>query len=269
MPVAPACNISCNYCNRKNDCVNESRPGVTSEILSPEQALARFQKVSEKLDNLSVVGIAGPGDGLANWKPTKKTLELIRQADPNITFCLSTNGLNLPLYAAEIIDLGIQHVTVTVNSIDPNIGASIYRDIHYQGEILNGSEGAEVLMNNQLQGIKDLAENEVLVKVNMVMIEGINDFHIPEIVKKVKEMGAFTSNIMPLIPVEDTVFGSYPQTSMAKIKEARKVCREVLPQMCHCKQCRADAIGLLGKDISELFIEGRNKCACACKKEAG
>ncbi|MCB1485180.1 MAG: nitrogenase cofactor biosynthesis protein NifB, partial [Hyphomicrobiaceae bacterium] len=24
--VAPACNIQCNYCNRKYDCANESRP---------------------------------------------------------------------------------------------------------------------------------------------------------------------------------------------------------------------------------------------------
>ncbi len=28
LPVAPACNIQCNYCNRKYDCSNESRPGV-------------------------------------------------------------------------------------------------------------------------------------------------------------------------------------------------------------------------------------------------
>ena len=31
--VAPACNIQCNYCNRKFDCANESRPGVVSELL--------------------------------------------------------------------------------------------------------------------------------------------------------------------------------------------------------------------------------------------
>jgi nitrogen fixation protein NifB len=36
--VAPACNIQCNYCNRKYDCANESRPGVVSELLTPEEA---------------------------------------------------------------------------------------------------------------------------------------------------------------------------------------------------------------------------------------
>ena len=35
--VAPACNIQCNYCNRKYDCSNESRPGVVSEKLTPRR----------------------------------------------------------------------------------------------------------------------------------------------------------------------------------------------------------------------------------------
>jgi nitrogen fixation protein NifB len=44
--VAPACNIQCNYCNRKYDCANESRPGVVSELLTPEEAAhkAKFHK---------------------------------------------------------------------------------------------------------------------------------------------------------------------------------------------------------------------------------
>ena len=40
LPVAPACNVQCNFCDRKHDCPNESRPGVTSVVLSPGQALA-------------------------------------------------------------------------------------------------------------------------------------------------------------------------------------------------------------------------------------
>lgn len=35
LPVAPKCNIKCNFCNRKYDCINESRPGVTSNVLTP------------------------------------------------------------------------------------------------------------------------------------------------------------------------------------------------------------------------------------------
>lgn len=79
--MAPACNISCNYCNRKFDCVNESRPGVTSEVLSPEEALEKFLWVKREMPNLSVVGIAGPGDALANWPAVSKTLRAIRAVD--------------------------------------------------------------------------------------------------------------------------------------------------------------------------------------------
>jgi len=39
LPVAPRCNIQCNFCNRKYDCANESRPGVTSHLMNPEQGV--------------------------------------------------------------------------------------------------------------------------------------------------------------------------------------------------------------------------------------
>ncbi|NLI91168.1 MAG: nitrogenase cofactor biosynthesis protein NifB [Peptococcaceae bacterium] len=267
LPVAPQCNISCNYCSRKFDCVNESRPGVTSEILMPGKALDRFKMVRDQLPNLSVVGIAGPGDALANWDKTKRTLELIREEDKEVTFCLSTNGLLLPELAEEIVRLEVHHVTVTVNCIHPAIGASIYKSIHYGGQLYSGIEGARILIRNQIEGIKKLAEKGVLVKVNTVMIQGVNDHHIPDVVKKVKELGAFTSNIMPLIPVQGSVFEDLPPTSAKRIAEMRKECGEHLQQMMHCKQCRADAIGMLGNDCSDQFIKGRKKCSC--RQEAG
>ena len=66
LPVAPKCNIQCKYCVRDFDCVNESRPGVTSEILNPQQALERVDEVLEKYHYIKVVAIAGPGEPLAN-----------------------------------------------------------------------------------------------------------------------------------------------------------------------------------------------------------
>ena len=67
LPVAPECNMQCNYCNRKFDCVNESRPGVTSALLNPEQAVAYLGgRPGKSAGNISVAGIAGPGDPFAN-----------------------------------------------------------------------------------------------------------------------------------------------------------------------------------------------------------
>ena len=82
LPVAPRCNMQCNFCNRKFDCVNESRPGVTSTVLTPPQALAYLDHILERQPEISVVGIAGPGDPFANPEETMQTLRLVRGKYP-------------------------------------------------------------------------------------------------------------------------------------------------------------------------------------------
>lgn len=253
LPVAPKCNVQCNYCNRKFDCVNESRPGVTSEVLTPELAARKFAWVKSEIDELSVVGIAGPGDALAEWQHTKETIQKIKKENPDIIFCLSTNGLLLPDYAKEIVKLGIGHVTVTVNAIDPEIGAKIYRHVIYKNKYYQGAQAAQILLENQLAGIEQLTAHGILVKINIVMIKGINDTHIPDVVKKVKSMGVFVTNIMPLIPAAGSAFEHFPQTSMKEVNELRNRCELDIQQMRHCQQCRADAIGRLSQDRSQEF----------------
>lgn len=255
LPVAPACNIQCNYCHRDYDCVNESRPGVTSGILTPEQALDRFLKVKQKIPNLTVIGFAGPGDALANFDRVKETARLIGNTDPDILFCLSTNGLMLPDYAEDIIKTGITHVTITINAIDRAIGAKIYDHINYRGRVYTGEEAAEILINNQLYGLKSLSDRGIICKVNIVAIKDVNEEHIEDIAKRVKELGAFKTNIMQLIPAKETRFEDVEKLSNRKLNEIRKKCSRHISQMYHCQQCRADAIGLLHQDRSVEFRE--------------
>lgn len=260
IPVAPECNISCNYCSRKYDCANESRPGVTSEVLTPEEALEKFKLVKSKIENLTVIGIAGPGDALANFPKVKKSLELIRKEDPKITFCLSTNGLMLPFYANQLIELGVSHVTVTINAVDEKIGALIYKEVNYLGRKYKGEEAARILLRNQLLGLEYLCSKGVVCKVNIVMSKGINDSHIKEVVKKVKECGAYMTNIMQMIPVQGSRFEHLPLVSNAELNEMRKTCEVDMKQMYHCRQCRADAIGTLAEDRS---IDFRTSAGCS------
>lgn len=263
LPVAPKCNIQCNYCVRKYDCPNESRPGVTTEVLTPEQAFRKYAIVKEKMDNLTVVGIAGPGDALANFEETKKTLQLIKEYDPNVTFCLSTNGLMLPLYAQELIDLGVSHVTVTMNAVDAEIGAKIYKHVNFMGTHYTGLAAASILLANQLTGLKYLTSRGIICKVNCVVLKGINDHHIEEVTKKAKELGVYITNIMQLIPVTGSAFENLPLVSNKEITELRKKCEVNIKQMYHCRQCRADAIGTLDNDLS---IEFRG-CSGSCSEE--
>ena len=264
IPVAPKCNISCNYCSRKYDCANESRPGVTSEILSPEEALEKFKVVKSNMKNLTVVGIAGPGDALANFQEIKSSLTLIREESPETIFCLSTNGLMLPLYANELIKLGVSHVTVTINAVDKKIGAKIYKEVNYLGHKYVGEEGAEILLDNQLKGLRYLCSNGIVCKVNIVMLKGINDKHIKEVVKKVKECRAYMTNIMQMIPVPGSRFEHLPLVSNIELNEMRKECEVDIKQMYHCRQCRADAIGTLSQDRS---IDFRNAECGICESK--
>lgn len=262
LPVAPKCNIQCNFCNRKYDCTNESRPGVTSKVLTPEEAADKVGVVLEKIPNLKVLGIAGPGDPLAN-EETFDTLRLIRERYPDLTSCISTNGLALPGRAKELYDLGVRFVTVTMNAVDAKIGGKVYSTVLWDGKNLKGAEGAEQLIRNQKEGIRVCSELGMVVKVNIVMIPEINGPHIPEIVKEVKQLGAYIVNILPLIPVAGTRFEDCRAPTPKERKEMMDLCAEDARMMRHCKQCRADAIGMLGDDRSAEFVQ-TGDCGSGC-----
>ncbi|CAI7980019.1 MULTISPECIES: nitrogenase cofactor biosynthesis protein NifB [unclassified Parafrankia] len=259
--VAPGCNIQCNYCNRKYDCANESRPGVTSDLLTPEDALAKVKLVASEIKQMSVLGIAGPGDPLANPKRTFRTLELVARDCPDIKLCLSTNGLTLPDHVDRIAALNVDHVTITINMIDPEVGERIYPWVAYKGKKYTGREASKILSERQLEGLAMLAERKILAKVNSVMIPGVNDEHLVEVSKTVRGLGAFLHNVMPLVsaPEHGTVFGlaGQPGPTPQQLKALQDRCEGEdgadMNMMRHCRQCRADAVGLLGEDRGDEF----------------
>ena len=257
--VAPACNIQCNYCNRKYDCSNESRPGVTSERLTPEESAKKVMYVGGEVERLSVLGIAGPGDALANPEKTFKTFELVRERASDLKLCLSTNGLELPKYVDEMVKYNIDHVTVTINSVDitGEIGSKIYPWIFYNNKRYYGKEAAQILLERQLEGMKKCVENGILIKANSVLIPGINDKHLPEVSKKLKEIGVFLHNIMPIIsePEHGTAFGlaGVPSATDQEQMAVQEACGMDMKLMQHCRQCRADAVGLIGEDRGQEF----------------
>ena len=255
--VAPACNIQCNYCNRKYDCANESRPGVVSEKLTPEQAAKKVLAVASTIPQMTVLGIAGPGDPLANPQKTFKTFELIAKSAPDIKLCLSTNGLALPDHVETISKFKVDHVTITINMVDPDIGRHIYPWIFWNHKRYTGREAAQLLTERQLLGLEMLSARGILCKVNSVMIPGVNDRHLVEVNRAVKARGAFLHNIVPLIsaPEHGTVFGLAGQRgpTAQELKRLQDDCEGEMNMMRHCRQCRADAVGLLGEDRSAEF----------------
>lgn len=260
LPVAPKCNLQCNYCHRSYDCANECRPGITRELLSPQEALQRVTAVKTKIPQLSVVGIAGPGDPLANPAKTFETFRLVGQAFPEMQLCLSTNGLTLPGFLDELEAHKIGFVTVTVNAVDPEIGDQIYAWVLEDGIVHRGPEAAALVWSRQKAGIQGLVSRGIIVKVNTVLIPGINDSHVLDIAREMRDLGVFLFNIMPLIPLPQTPFEHFSPPSAEQRRQIVQACMPVIKIMRHCQQCRADAVGFLGEDRSEEFTKSQAAC---------
>jgi nitrogen fixation protein NifB len=100
-----------------------------------------------------------------------------------------------------------------------------------------------------------LVAADVLVKVNSVLIPGINDHHLQAVNAEIKKRGAFLHNIMPLIsdPAHGTHFGLNGQRGPTpqEVKAVQDAIGGGARLMKHCRQCRADAVGMLGEDLSQ------------------
>lgn len=242
IPVAPKCNIQCNYCERGLNAYVK-RPGFTSKILTPIEALKAVEKAVKDNRELSVVGVAGPGDALAN-EETFTALELIHARYPWLLKCVATNGLELPTNANRLLRCGVEAVTITVNAVDPIIASQIYEYTTFKGEICSGIKAVQTLISNQLKGIELSSRLGLCVKVNTVLIPKINDWHVTEVAKTVARSGAFIMNIIPLIPGHK--FSHLKPPTWEEIKNARKLCSKHITQFKDCKLCRADAYGIPG-----------------------
>jgi nitrogen fixation protein NifB len=255
LPVAPKCNMQCNYCNRDFECVNESRPGVSCTVLTPVQAADYLDLVLKKITNISVVGIAGPGDPFANGEETMETLRLVRDRRPEMILCLATNGLDVSRYVDELADLRLSHITVTVNAVDPAVGRLIYAWARRDKKMYRGEDAARVILESQMEGIRKLKEKKITVKINTVIIPGINDNHVSSIAERVSGLGADIMNCIPLYHVADTPFEGVTPPSGEKMSAVRAEAKVHMPQMNHCSRCRADAAGMIGEPHSEEITD--------------
>ncbi len=261
LPVAPRCNIQCRYCNRKYDCVNESRPGVTSAVLTPAQAMAYLDFVLEKVRSISVVGIAGPGDPFANPAETMETLRLVRQRYPDMICCLATNGLGIGPHIDALAQLEVSHVTVTLNAIDPEIGQRIYAYVRWGKRVLGPKAGFEILLEKQLEAIARLKEKHITTKVNTIILPGINADHIEAVAEKMAGMGVDILNCIPFYPNAGSAFAALGEPSKEAVAEIRAKAARHLPQMYHCQRCRADAVGILGEENGAEIVAKLQECA--------
>jgi nitrogen fixation protein NifB len=251
LPVAPKCNVQCNFCSRRYDCINESRPGVSSALLSPGQAVHYLRQVMQARPETAVVGIAGPGDPFASPQLTLETLRRVRKHWPDMLLCVASNGLNVAPFVHELAELELTHLTITVSAVDPGIGGRIYSWIRPGTRPYRGEEAGRRMLEAQTEAIRAAKEQGIIVKINTIVIPGVNQDHVLDVAHHVRELGADLLNLMPLCRVPGTPFENVPAPADGEIKLLQDAAADILPQMRHCTRCRSDAVGLLGEDLAE------------------
>jgi nitrogen fixation protein NifB len=247
LPVSPGCNIACRFCKRDYRNRHDNRPGVSNRILTPEEALETVHRALELCPAINVVGIAGPGDTLVTDYAIR-TFALVHEAYPHLINCVSTNGLLLAEKAEQLIAAGVRTITVTVNAAKPDILKQICTSISYEHQRLVGEAAAQQLIANQLLGIRTAVELGATVKINTVLVPGINEHHVGEVARVTAEVGASLINVIPLIPQHELAHVPVPTT--LQLERARGDASKYLTVFSHCQRCRADACGIPG--VNEL-----------------
>lgn len=218
-------------------------------VLTPRAALDRLNLALTKMPYITVAGIAGPGDAFSEPDLTLRTLELIRRAHPRLSLCLSTNGLMAGEHVESLKELEVGFITITVNTINPVVGARFCKFVQFKGRILRGVDAARVLIDRQLEAIAAFKAKGFVVKVNCVVAPGFNEDHVVFIAKRMGRLGVDLMNLIPLIALPGTDMAAVAPPSPSIMKALRERAGRYVPQMRHCARCRSDATGLLNKSI--------------------
>ena len=238
LPVAPKCNIRCNFCNMQVSSCGLEQPGISSIVLKPKDVLMYLE---EKDKNVNVIGIAGPGDALFNPE-TFETLKIIKE-NTNYPICICTNGLLLEEKINDLINLDLDFLSVTINALDYEVAEQIYSKVFYNNKEFYGAEAAKLLIDKQQRGICIAAKNKNFkMKINTVYVPGINDNQIIKIAQMCNKYDIDIMNIIPVIPN-----GKFKDVKIDKLKleELRKEAEKYVTQKYVCRRCRADACGYI------------------------
>lgn len=246
LPVAPVCNVKCAFCTHgTGSACHSSKPGFSSRVMSVDEAMDVIKREQKIMQHLNIVAVSGPGEPLAN-KETLLLFRRIREAGMDVKLCLSTNGTLLEEHIPELTDLDVSSVSVSMSAINPSTAAGIYEWAILDENRQFGEKMGEAIIRRQLAGIEAASTKGLVVKVNTILIPGVNDHEIPLIADAIAGAGARLQNIVPLVPSGNMQDLRPP--SMEELGRAREFAFRYIKQFTHCRQCRSDVVGIPGTD---------------------
>ena len=249
LPVAPLCNVHCGYCAPGGDCVHHRSRGSSGGLLTVQQAIDYALESLRREARISSIGISGPGDPLASIDVTLATFAGLRPFLPDMPFFVVTNGLALDDHAEALAGLGVSLGIVAINSLDPNTVSRLVEWVRGPEGVVSGTEGASMLVERQLAGIRSLTRYGVAVRVNFQLLPGVNETEVESVAAAVKDAGAAFFEVLPFEPPSSPgPFAEVPAPDSTALQEARVRASAHLTLLPSCVHCAGDAVGC-GADV--------------------
>jgi GTP 3',8-cyclase len=265
--LTPQCNLSCIYCHREGE-KDPKAPLTASEIAEVLRVAAGFGIRSVKFTG---------GEPLLR----PDLIEIVKSVPAGVESSLTTNGTLLAGLAADLKQAGLRRVNVSIDSLDP----ATYKKIagtDRLSDVLDGIDAA-------------LATGLTPVKLNMVVLKGINDHEIDDFLTYVRGNRDLVLQLIELMNfndcdyhgdlngLENTLASRSKQIVTRRMHHRKKYCLDgaevevVRPlhntEFCaYCNRLRVTSDGKLkpcllrtdnhvdirgkyGKELEDLFIE--------------
>ena len=214
------CNLRCLYCMPEN--------GID---LTPERNLLTTQEIVH-LSGL-FVGQGVRKIRLTGGEPTvrKDVIQLMRQIgelrkNGLQELALTTNGISLHRKLDAMVDAGLTGVNISLDTLDP-----------YQFQLLTRRQGFEAVMKSiaRVQELNRLGA-KVKLKVNVVVMRGLNDHQILPFVEKTRQ-DDIEVRFIEYMPFDGN---KWSQDKMLPYAEMLKIVRQQYPDFARIQDARND-----------------------------
>ncbi|GAA1543460.1 GTP 3',8-cyclase MoaA [Brevibacterium picturae] len=162
------CNLRCSYCMPEEGVEFMSRDSAMTA-----EEIVRFVRISVEKFGVDQVRFTG-GEPLTR-KDVTEIIAGVAALEPRPNIALTTNAIGLDKRAAKLRDAGLDRINVSLDTVDPETFATITRR-PFLNRVLEGIQGA------QDAGLDP-------VKVNAVLLPGVNDHQAPDLLRWCLENG--------------------------------------------------------------------------------
>jgi len=195
--VTDRCNLRCIYC----------MPAEGVQLM-PHEAILTYEEIYTVARAATELGIEKiritGGEPLARLG-LSKLIQMLARIDAIDDISLTTNGVLLSRFATELKSAGLRRVNVSLDTLKPDRFRQITRSNYEINDVLNGIEAAKSADLNP-------------VKINVVVMAGINDDEILDFANKTVKDGWHVRFIefMPSVAVNNTSPQFVPVSKMKK-----------------------------------------------------